>query len=90
MSFSINRRYLIVARDMAKGNMAETCLRFGLDIKTCEKISTLSLVDIEKNYAENIRFKPVFDAKLLERLISVRDVGTRGAMILVNRHGSNI
>lgn len=75
---------------MAKSDVPEACIRFGMNAETCEKLVNISLSDIAKLPAENIKFRPAFDAKILERLVATKDIGTRSTIILVSRHGASL
>lgn len=90
MATDLDRQYLIVARDMAKSDVAETCIRFGMNAETCEKLVKSSLSDIANLPSKNVKFSPSFDAKMLDRLVATKDAGTRSAMVLVNRHGARL
>lgn len=88
MTTSLNQQFVILARDMAKTDVAETCLRLGLDAATCKKLVVMPLSEVEKMPNNCIQFRPAFDAKTLDRLASAKDAGTRSALVLVNRYGS--
>jgi hypothetical protein len=86
---SLTQKFLLLARDLAKTNMADACLRMGLNAKTCDKLAKCSLSEVTQMPAESIRITTAFDAKMLDRLVTTKDSGTRSALVLVNRHGAS-